>query len=357
MTSPINKHARLRGEHLVGADRLTVLEICLCLTVVACSAMTFIFWQQSQMLSIGLTIASVVAAATIVTLRAGHLPFMAAAIILIVDVFCVIHLLSLLAAPSGIGSYYYYCTMLGAFFFLGAKGGLVYTGACLIAVFALYSGAAVESDEAMTEFLVLLISIFCTAVIAFFYEQAVLKRTYVLADALESVTQLAQVDYLTDIFNRRQFTVNAIKQFEKFGPKTLIAIKIDEFKTLKDTHGYGAGDQVLRDIGQVVASQFKGTALFGRTGEDQFMVMLPATEMTAKARAEELKRAIAGLQYRFGDTEVKIAISFSVTSRGRSDDSFPALMARSKAALAEPGELRQSSIAAATRKISAIFGD
>ncbi|MFT5575553.1 MAG: putative signal transduction protein with EAL and GGDEF domain [Bermanella sp.] len=180
---------------------------------------------------------------------------MAAAIILIVDVYCVIHLLSLLAAPHGIGSYYYF-TMLGAFF-LGIKGGVIYTIACFFGVFALYTGEAMHDAEAMTEFLVLLISIVCTAVIAFYYEQAVLKRTYFLAEASESVTLLAQVDYLTDIYNRRQFTVNAINRLEQIDPATLVALKVDDFESIKDTHGYATGDQILRDVSKVLASQFK----------------------------------------------------------------------------------------------------
>lgn len=322
----------------MGADRLAVLEICLCLTVVACAAMTFIFWNQSQLLGAGLTAGSLVAAINIVLLRHGYLPFIAAAVILVVDVFFVIHLLTLLATPHGIGHYYYYCTMLGAFFFLGIKGGVLYTGACVAAVFAIYTRDALNSADAMTELLILLISIACTAVIALFYERAVLKRTYVLSDALESMKQLSSTDYLTDIFNRRQFIVNAIQRFEQTGPVTLIALTIDNLGHLKDTHGYAAGDQVLRDIGHVLSIQLKDKALFGRTGDDEFMAMFGATEMTGKARAQELQRAIGNLRYRFNNSDVAVTVSVSVASRGPGDDSFIALMSHVEQAIHKRGK-------------------
>ncbi|MFT5032111.1 MAG: PleD family two-component response regulator [Bermanella sp.] len=52
------------------------------------------------------------------------------------------------------------------------------------------------------------------------------------------------------------------------------------------------------------------------------MFMIGATEMMAKAWAEELKRAISGLQYRFGSTATNVTLSLVIASRGPGDDSF-----------------------------------
>lgn len=131
----------------------------------------------------------------------------------------------------------------------------------------------------------------------------------------------ATVDKLTNIFNRDKFSEMLKYEIEKFKRYSLyfslIFFDIDHFKSVNDTFGHDIGDFVLKEIASLVQSKLRDTDTFARWGGEEFIILLPNTDLSnATKLAERLREAIAqhDFQYReitssFGVTEIKSADS------------------------------------------------
>jgi diguanylate cyclase (GGDEF)-like protein len=105
----------------------------------------------------------------------------------------------------------------------------------------------------------------------------------------------AATDGLTGIYNHRTFQERVRAEIERvdgtgssFG---LIMFDIDGFKKVNDTLGHQAGDRILQDVAQTVASLAGGEAVY-RYGGDEFVVLLSGAEDEIAAMAEKLRAAI-----------------------------------------------------------------
>lgn len=103
-----------------------------------------------------------------------------------------------------------------------------------------------------------------------------------LHDALAEQRRHATVDPLTGAMNRRAFTMIAererLRSLRDGTPLTLAYFDLDDFKTVNDTHGHSAGDEVLTSFAQAVEAAIRGTDLFARLGGDEFVLLLPDTD-------------------------------------------------------------------------------
>ncbi|MDR1531524.1 MAG: GGDEF domain-containing protein [Clostridiales bacterium] len=104
-----------------------------------------------------------------------------------------------------------------------------------------------------------------------------------LRESSVKLTRLANVDALTQIPNRlalEQFLVESYKLVKSAGKKLSIMIcDIDFFKSVNDTYGHDAGDAVLIKVSSVLSNQFRGSDMFGRYGGEEFMGVLPNTDV------------------------------------------------------------------------------
>jgi diguanylate cyclase (GGDEF)-like protein/PAS domain S-box-containing protein len=103
-----------------------------------------------------------------------------------------------------------------------------------------------------------------------------------LQAALESEKNLARVDFLTGIPNRRMFnqalTLEA-KRSRRYGrPITLVYIDVDNFKYMNDHFGHATGDELLKTIGTTLETSVRSTDMAARLGGDEFAVLLPETD-------------------------------------------------------------------------------
>lgn len=118
------------------------------------------------------------------------------------------------------------------------------------------------------------------------------------ANELEK-TQLvdtAQHDSLTGLLNRR-----ALDEFLDVPREcAVVMVDIDHFKTVNDTFGHSAGDEVLRQIAGVLAATVRPGDAVVRFGGEEMLVLapgIPTTEATATALAERIRAAIAALDF------------------------------------------------------------
>src|ERR1700733_6360767 len=103
-------------------------------------------------------------------------------------------------------------------------------------------------------------------------DQRVAGRTNALERKPGSMRQQAVQDVLTGLFNRRMFDEHLPQIAERCAAEkielSLLAIDVDNFKKLNDTLGHGAGDELLRNIGQIIRSGIREEDAAFRLGGD-----------------------------------------------------------------------------------------
>jgi diguanylate cyclase (GGDEF)-like protein len=113
----------------------------------------------------------------------------------------------------------------------------------------------------------------------------------------EWVLQLARTDHLTGALSRGALYTQATRDLQiARRQRTYTAafiVDIDHFKTINDSHGHAAGDAVLRHIALHGQAVLRCTDLFGRYGGDEFVAILPETDLdTAATIAERLRQSV-----------------------------------------------------------------
>lgn len=129
-------------------------------------------------------------------------------------------------------------------------------------------------------------------------ESTVVERTAELAHANEALRRLARRDVLTELPNR--LAANERLHSEFVGMKrsdsayAVLMIDIDLFKRVNDTHGHAVGDQVLQRVAQVLRRTLRESDFVSRFGGEEFLALLPATELAAATQvAEKIRQAVA----------------------------------------------------------------
>ncbi|SFV75155.1 diguanylate cyclase/phosphodiesterase (GGDEF & EAL domains) with PAS/PAC sensor(s) [hydrothermal vent metagenome] len=109
--------------------------------------------------------------------------------------------------------------------------------------------------------------------------------------------KLANYDKLTSIYNRHkidEFLSNQMAFSKRYNKKlSLIFCDIDKFKKINDTFGHKVGDIILQEITQLISKRIRKTDGFGRWGGEEFLIVLPETNIQeATLIAEELRHTI-----------------------------------------------------------------
>jgi diguanylate cyclase (GGDEF)-like protein len=122
------------------------------------------------------------------------------------------------------------------------------------------------------------------------------------AHYVERVKQLAYLDGLTGIFNRRFFELRISEEIERarrFGAgMAVIMVDIDQFKRLNDEFGHLLGDEVLRQVSSLFYQQLRKIDVVCRYGGEEFAILLSQTNpQHALGVAEKLRRLVEGWQF------------------------------------------------------------
>lgn len=118
-----------------------------------------------------------------------------------------------------------------------------------------------------------------------------------MAEKEERFGRLAQRDPLTDLYNRRALDERLALELARMQRRpdslTLLFIDVDDLKAINDRRGHAAGDQALRVVGRVLASECRVLDLPARLGGDEFAVLLPQSDAEeAKNLAERIRAAL-----------------------------------------------------------------
>ncbi|WP_047237097.1 bifunctional diguanylate cyclase/phosphodiesterase [Chromobacterium subtsugae] len=129
------------------------------------------------------------------------------------------------------------------------------------------------------------------------------------------VQHMAEYDALTDLPNR--VLVNdrlhqAIRQAElQHNQLAVLFVDLDHFKNINDTLGHSAGDELLKEVARRLAGAVRGLDTVGRTGGDEFVLILPAINQPSEA-AQIAERILRTLQQPFQIGEHSLVVSCSI---------------------------------------------
>jgi diguanylate cyclase (GGDEF)-like protein len=142
--------------------------------------------------------------------------------------------------------------------------------------------------------------------------------------------ELATIDSLTGVYNRRTFKELADPQFSRArrvrSPISLLLLDIDHFKRINDTYGHLAGDQALTQFARLVRTCLRKEDLLARFGGEEFVVLLPgAADAQAAASAERIREEVCATPLRVGEHDIKLTVSIGLVTE--SGEQLPLLEA------------------------------
>jgi diguanylate cyclase (GGDEF)-like protein len=135
----------------------------------------------------------------------------------------------------------------------------------------------------------------------------------------QQLYELASIDGLTGLYNRRKFRElleqALLKTLESGAPLSLVFVDLDHFKRINDTHGHQTGDEVLRGVAEVVRARLREGDVAGRLGGEEFAVFLPETPIAIAADwAEGLRAAVAAARHRIEALDLAVTVSLGVAA-------------------------------------------
>jgi diguanylate cyclase (GGDEF)-like protein len=121
---------------------------------------------------------------------------------------------------------------------------------------------------------------------------------------------------------------------ERLGaPFSVCLLDIDHFKAINDTHGHAAGDAVLRHLPDVAAVGLRGFDVFGRLGGEEFLLVLPGTDLAgAMVVAERVRAAVDTAGFPGIPAGGRVSVTLGVAQGARGEE-VSALLARADRAL------------------------
>jgi diguanylate cyclase (GGDEF)-like protein/PAS domain S-box-containing protein len=178
------------------------------------------------------------------------------------------------------------------------------------------------------------------------FEGGVLHQVYTTFDDItervllnQEIRRQATTDFLTGAPNRRCFMERLALEFDRVRRHPnlrcgLLALDLDHFKRVNDTWGHAAGDAVLCHLVQLAQGLIRSSDLLGRTGGEEFSVLLPDTSPEAVlAMAERLRVRVAATPAVFEGRHIPISLSIGASLIDAQDADADAVLARADQAL------------------------
>lgn len=131
---------------------------------------------------------------------------------------------------------------------------------------------------------------------------------------LKMLAQKAQIDGLTGLWNRVYFnhrwSEEVSRASRRGGNLSIAMLDVDHFKSINDTYGHPAGDQVIQGLAKLLQRECRQSDLACRYGGEEFALIMPDTATTdAKAVCERIRAAFEALTWaRHPERTVTISI-------------------------------------------------
>jgi diguanylate cyclase (GGDEF)-like protein len=139
----------------------------------------------------------------------------------------------------------------------------------------------------------------------------------------EQLREQAERDWLTGLHNRRYLAreLDRLGEERLAGPVSLAVLDLDHFKSINDRFGHHAGDQVLVRVARLLCDVLRASDIVVRSGGEEFIVLMPATDARAAAACcERIREAIRDESWDQIAPERTVTASIGVASTQYPDD-------------------------------------
>jgi two-component system cell cycle response regulator len=161
-----------------------------------------------------------------------------------------------------------------------------------------------------------------------------------LRESVHASMELAVTDALTGLHNRRYLDSHLAALFDEASLRgrqlSLLVLDVDHFKSVNDTWGHDAGDEVLREFATRIRANTRGIDVVARFGGEEVVVVMPDTpldgaELVAERIRERVEAEAFGVHR--GTRSLKITVSIGVAARQAGDQNAGEVLKRADAAL------------------------
>lgn len=145
------------------------------------------------------------------------------------------------------------------------------------------------------------------------------RQAELIKEKNEELKRLAITDYLTGIYNRREFegrirafwTVSARKKHHF----SIILLDADHFKNINDTYGHPAGDECLKELALILRKSItRPDDCLARYGGEEFILLLNCSGEEAMKSAQQIRREIESRVIKYGEETLSLTVSIGVSS-------------------------------------------
>ena len=141
----------------------------------------------------------------------------------------------------------------------------------------------------------------------------------VVIEYQQHLSNLATLDPLTRLLNRRgmedALQISLAQASRRGSPTSAIMVDIDHFKGVNDSFGHEVGDHVLRQVAEVLGRLSRSSDVVARTGGEEFLLILPETELeAAMVLAERIREAIGERPLLVDSQRIAVTVSLGVAA-------------------------------------------
>ncbi|RBP81162.1 sensor domain-containing diguanylate cyclase [Marinomonas rhizomae] len=159
-----------------------------------------------------------------------------------------------------------------------------------------------------------------------------------LSNANSQLDYLSKTDPMTQLHNRGSVDKKLQSAFETFlnagGSHSLVMTDVDFFKKVNDKYGHPAGDLVLQAVAKALSSSVRKTDFVGRYGGEEFVILLPNTDVAgALFFCESVRKKIADMKIKTANDVISVTMSFGISAASSVDKAPCDWISRSDEAL------------------------
>ena len=178
-----------------------------------------------------------------------------------------------------------------------------------------------------------------------------------LREGRQQLEELLVTDPLTGISNRRHLMETmkneARRSHRSKNSFAILMVDVDHFKKFNDTHGHVAGDEALKAVAKVLQTGTREVDHVARFGGEEFLVVLPDTDIAGAVRAaERIREVLAKRSVAVGKRSLKLTVSTGVAEFPMDGDSPEALIVSADAALYQAKRSGRDRVVRARRRRS-----
>jgi diguanylate cyclase (GGDEF)-like protein len=175
------------------------------------------------------------------------------------------------------------------------------------------------------------------------------RLEHLVGERTKEIELLSQTDSLTGLWNRRHLEETLdieFKRAKRYNKElSVMIIDLDYFKSVNDTYGHLAGDEVLRQISNKIAECQRETDFVGRYGGEEIVVILPETDLQTSIQiAEDIRKTIEQEPVEFEDKMIKVTASIGVSDLKNEHNNYPSIFAEADEALYSAKEVGRNRV-------------